>query len=173
MREMVKSGSSWFDFQNGVYPVRILFFIGNRESMCESSMDGLTSLSNPMSKQMAEEASGKMKRCFGTSSPETSGECLSIESDNVPRFWIVRLDSFDGSVDDTVMLSHECLHAALSMLGHCGISENPPFEALCYLHEAIFKKFMMDAFGRVGLLKRTREEAEKMLEKKNDGRGNR
>lgn len=167
MSEIVKSGSLWFDFQNGIYPVRILFFIGNRESMCESSMDGLTGLSNPMSKQMSEEASGKMKRCFGTSSSGISGECLSIESENVPRFWIVRMDSFDGSVDDTVMLSHECLHAALSILGYCGISENPPFEALCYLHEAIFKKFMMDAFGCVGLLKRTREDAVKMLEDKN------
>ena len=168
MSKIVKSGSPWFDFRNGVFPVRVLFFIGNRESMCESSMEGLTSLSNPMSKRIAEEASEKMKRCFDTSSPRISGECLSIESDNVPRFWIVRMDSFDGSVDDTVMLSHECLHAALSILGYCGISENTPFEVLCYLHEAIFKKFMMDAFGCVGLLKRTREEAEKTLEEKND-----
>lgn len=158
-KNVKKVNRAWFDFSNGVYPVRVMLFIGKREAMCESAMDGLTGLSDPMAKENAEEAAAKIRRCFGTSILGINGECLSVETDNVPRMWIVRMDSFSGSVDDTVMLSHECLHAALSILGCCGVSENPPFEALCYLHEAIFKKFMMDAFGCVGLLKRTQKEA--------------
>ena len=95
---------------------------------------------------------------YGKLNTEIDGEYMSISTENVPRLWIVRIDSFSGSIDDTVKLDHECLHTALSILGFCGVSENPPFEALCYLHEAIFRKFMMDAFGCIGMLKRTQEE---------------
>lgn len=142
----------WCSYQNGVYPVRILFFVGNRTGMCETILDGLSVLDDKLSGADAGAFALKVRQMFGAERRRINGESLRIEIDNGLNLWIVRVDSFRGYVEDTALLSHECLHAALSVLGYCGVSEEPPFEALCYLHEAIFKKFMMFAFGRVGML---------------------
>lgn len=142
----------WCSFSNGVYPVRILFFVGSRTSMCRDILDGLSMLDDKLSGEDAGAFALKVRQMFGTERRSINGESLRIEIDNGLNLWIVRVDRFRGYVEDTALLSHECLHAALSVLGYCGVSEDPPFEALCYLHEAIFKKFMMFAFGRVGML---------------------
>jgi len=151
---------NWFYLNNGVYPTKIFMFIGKRKEMFATAVAGMRScFDDPKAMPDAEIFAEKLKT-YGTDLMGIDGEFFSVENDVGARVWFVRMDSFTGSVDDTVRLSHECLHAALSILHYCGVSENPPFEALCYLHETIFGKFMIDAFGRVGMLHSSPDENE-------------
>ena len=146
------NGSRWDVFDNGVYPVNVLLFIGSRADMRLSIMEGLSILPRKISGSDAGAFALKLRQMFAYDNKSINGECIRLEIDSGANLWIVRMDDFRGYVEDAVMLSHECLHAALSVLGFCGVSEDPPFEALCYLHEAIFKRFMMFAYGRIGML---------------------
>ena len=139
---------SWSQWETDVYHAKVMLFVGDRDRMCETAFDGLTMAPSPMSAEMAKDFASRLKDTFGKPISSVCGECLSVVNDAGDRLWVVRLDEFKGSVEDIVVLSHECLHAAISILGHCGVQEDPPFEALCYLHEAIFKKFTIEALGR-------------------------
>ena len=157
----INGKENWFEFQNGVFPANVLFFIGTRQEMCFTASLGLGECKDMFSKENARKFVDEIEKSFGREVRGISGECVSCDIDSGMRIWIVRLDRFDGQIDDAGMLSHECLHAALSIMGHCGVSENPPFEGLCYFHEAIYKHFMLKAYERAGLLIRSPEELER------------
>lgn len=151
--------ANWYLFQSDVYRATVFLFLGTREDMCRTAADALCGEKLKLKIEDAKCIAKRLDESFGKSVEGMNGECLSLRDESGTRIWIVRLDDFDASVDSTVVLSHECLHAALSILGECGVSENPPFEALCYMHEAIFHRFMLDAFGHVGMLKHQEKEA--------------
>lgn len=162
---MSMPGRDWFFVNNDVYPVKVFMFIGNRQQMFDTAVGGMRGcFRDPHAMLNAELFADKMRNSFCREAIGIDGECLSVEIDSGERIWIVRMNAFDGSVCDTVMLSHECLHAALSVMNHLGISENQPYEALCYLHESILKKFMMDAFGRIGMLREDPNEKGKKIQ---------
>ena len=140
----------WYDFSNSIYPVKVLMFIGGRRDMCDTAMTGLTSMDNPMSEKSAKSLSDIMRERFYDERPESDGEALSVYNDSGNKAFVVRLDGFEGTLYDTALLAHECLHVALAIIDHCGVKEDPPYEALCYLHEAIYRKFLTDAFSIVG-----------------------
>lgn len=141
-------GKSWAQWSTDIYHARVMLFIGGREKMCDTAFDGLVGVDDPMSVENAKDFAFRLNDAFGKPMSGICGECLSVINDDGDRLWVIRLDEFKGAVEDIVVLSHECLHAAISILGHCGVQEDSPFEALCYLHEAIFKKFIIDALGR-------------------------
>lgn len=143
---------NWYLFRTNVYDARIYMCVGDRTLMCNTAYAALAYGDDPLTKSEAEDFADRICTNFRNNRAGIDGECISVHNDNGRQIWIVRMDDFAGSVEHTVILSHECLHAALSIHGMCGVSENPPFEALCYLHEAIFKKFMMFCFGRIGKL---------------------
>ena len=125
----------WFFFDPVVFPRKILLFIGSREDMCFTAQAGLN-------------------QSYAKSDYEIDGEGISVKSGKHERVYIVRVESFRGTVDDSTSLSHECLHIAMAILDLCGVRETPPYECLCYLHQAMFKKFSIDAFGSCGMLRK-------------------
>lgn len=161
MKKVEKSGEAkaipfpdnWHLLRTNVYNSRVYMCVGNRRKMCETIYDAFVAGDDPMEVSDAGDFAGRFCDRFGNERVGVNGECLSVCNDIGMQVWVVRMDEFAGSVDNTVVLSHECLHAALSILGTCGVSENPPFEALCYLHEAIFNNFMLFCFGRIGQLR--------------------
>lgn len=134
----------WFSYEANVYRARVLMFVGSRKEMCDSIYDFMVGKEFGMKPEDAKSFASVAKEHFGNERDEFDGECLSISCGELGKIWIVRMDDFEQTIDRIVVLSHECLHAALSILGDCGISENPPFEALCYLHESIFMKLLKD-----------------------------
>lgn len=149
---------NWCSFENCIYPVRVLIFMGNRKRMCENvhfAMVDKNVFSDPMKMDFAANFAKQWCMEFGEEDNSVHSECLSVFSEkNGQRMWIIRIGSFDGSIDDTALVSHECLHAAIGIMEYCGVNEKHPFEALCYLHEAIFKKAIEFMFGRVGMLRK-------------------
>lgn len=145
--------SNWKKLRLDVFPVSVFMFIGNRKDMLDSVEDAFKAGPEPMDADVAEDWANSFRRSFSVEYGGINGECLSAKNRYGAKMWIVRVDEFSASIDDTAMLSHECLHAALSMLGYLGVSENPPFETLCYLHEAIYKCFLRFSFERKGRLR--------------------
>lgn len=148
-----KSDTRWDEFLGDIYPVKVMFFIGSRKEMVESFAEALARSTGKEFETTRKEFVEKVRSQFSTEISGVTGECICVTASSGTNVWIVRVRNFVGSIDDMVTLSHECLHAALSVLGFCGVSENPPFEVLCYTHEAIFKKFLVRALSRKGLLK--------------------
>lgn len=146
---------NWYVKRLDVFPSDVLLCFGDREAMCRTAYDAFVDDGKGYGypAERAKAYASELREHFGKSRGEIDGECLSVTDGNGSnRIWIVRMDGFEGTVDDVTTLSHECLHTALSILGTHGVNENPPFEALCYLHEAIYKAFLKTAYGRLGLL---------------------
>ena len=154
MRAKSKADTRWSEFVGDVYPVRIMLFIGSRKEMVESIGDAFAKYKGTESKETRKEFVENIRSQFGSQESTLAGECGSVVASNGLKLWIVRLAKFDRSVGSMVILSHECLHAALSVLDFCGVSENPPFEGLCYTHEAIFKTFLLCAMSHIGGLEK-------------------
>lgn len=144
----------WDTFMTDVFQTKIAFFIGSRDSMCKMACEWIGSFGeHNVSKDETAKFSENLRAHFGREDRLVNGECLRVDIDNGNSMWIVRLNSFCGSVYDAALLSHECLHAALSILGYLGVDENHPHEVLCYLHEAIFMRFMKYGFEKIGMLR--------------------
>lgn len=154
MNTEAKSDTRWGEFKGDIYPVRIMLFLGNRKEMGESIAEALGKGNGGELDATQKEFVGSARAYLNSEVSALSGECSCLEARNGAKLWIVRVDDFDGSVDGVATLSHECLHAAVSALECCGVSENSPHECLCYLHEAIFKKFLMCASAHIGLLRK-------------------
>ena len=150
-----KIDSRWSLFENSVYPATVLFFIGSRQDMLDSVEGVLMALPCCKSKKSAGDTAERFRALFGSNSLSVDGESLSVQREDGSKIWVVRIDSFVGAVGDVTLLSHECLHTALSLMGYFGVEENPPFEGLCYLHEAIFHQFLKKSCGDCGILSRT------------------
>lgn len=144
----------WFFFDPVVFPRKILLFIGSREEMCETAYSALSEMAGIFTGTEAALIAKNLNESYAKSDDEIDGEGISVKSGKGTRVYIVRVESFRGTVDDSTSLSHECLHIAMAILDLCGVRETPPYECLCYLHQAMFKKFSMDAFGSCGMLRR-------------------
>lgn len=143
----------WFFFDPVVFPRKILLFIGSREDMCFTAQEGITDLKQFTGNEVATIAKNLYQN-YAKSDDEIDGEGISVKSGKHERIYIVRVESFRGTVDNSTSLSHECLHIAMAILDLCGVRETPPYECLCYLHQAMFKKFSIDAFGSCGMLRK-------------------
>lgn len=144
----------WFFFDPVVFPRKILLFIGSREEMCRTAHLALSEMDGNFTGTEAALIAKNLNQSYAKSDDETDGEGISVKSGKGTRVYIVRVESFRGTVDDSTSLSHECLHIALAIMDLCGVREGPPYECLCYLHQAIFKKFSIDAFGSCGMLRK-------------------
>lgn len=149
-----RSDTRWSEFFCNTFSARIMLFVGDRKEMIASVAGAFGELKSLMGDEMTKEFVKKIRLYCGSKISGADGECISVTASSGAKLWIVRVDDFDGSVDGVATLSHECLHAALSVLDCCGVSENPPFECLCYLHGAIFKKFLIGASAHIGLLRK-------------------
>lgn len=149
---VVNGKNNWFEFSNGVFPFPVFMFIGSREDMIRTASCGFTGCQNPIKECDASSLRSEMDRLFKEQPNTAPGECISLETEGGVKVFVVRVSKFKGSAESTAILAHECLHAALDVLGHSGVSENAPNETLCYLHEAIFRKFVKDAFEWAGLM---------------------
>ena len=154
MNTETKSDTRWCEFMGDIYPARIMLFLGSRKEMGKSIADALRNGKGGELDATQKEFVGSARAYLNSEVSALTGECNCLEARNGDMLWIVRVDDFDGSVDGVATLSHECLHAALSVLDCCGVSENPPYECLCYLHGAIFKKFLTCASAHIGLLRK-------------------
>ena len=148
-----KPSHRWFFFDPVVFPRKILLFIGSREDMCLTAQAGIADLKQFTGNEVATIAKN-LNNSYANSDDEIDGEGISVKSGKHERIYIVRVESFRGTVDDSTSLSHECLHIAMAILDLCGVRETPPYECLCYLHQAMFKKFSIDAFGSCGMLRK-------------------
>ena len=154
MNTEAKSDTRWGEFMGDIYPARIMLFLGNRKEMGESIAEALGTGNGGELDATQKEFVESARTYLNSEAAALSGEFSCLEARNGAKLWIVRVDDFDGSVDGVATLSHECLHAALSALDCYGVSENSPYECLCYLHEAIFKKFLVCASAHIGLLRK-------------------
>lgn len=143
----------WFFLDPVVFPCKILLFIGSREEMRETAHSAISDIAGSFTGTEAYLIAKNLNERYAKSDDEIDGEGISVNSDGT-RVYIVRVESFRGTVDDSTLLSHECLHIAMAILDMCGVRETPPYECLCYLHQAIFKKFSIDAFGSCGMLRK-------------------
>lgn len=147
-----KCTEDWHLMKTDVYNARIYMYIGTRENMVKTAYDAFSSGPDPIEESEAKSFANALKEeCSNNAGIDGNG--ITLENDRGSAIWVIRMDSFDGSIDHTALLNHECLHVALFILLRCGVRENPPFEALCYLNEAIFKNFMMFCFKSIGQLR--------------------
>lgn len=154
MQTESKPQRKWFFFDPVVFPRKILLFIGSREEMCRTANESLSTLDGHFTGNEAATIAKNLNENYPKSEDEIDGEGISVKSGKHERVYIVRVESFRGTVDDSTSLSHECLHIAMAILDLCGVRETPPYECLCYLHQAMFKKFSIDAFGSCGMLRK-------------------
>ena len=142
----------WFFFAPVIFHRKILLFIGSREDMCLTAQNGIFDLKK-FTVNEVQAIAKNLNESYANSDDEIDGEGISVKSGKNERVYIVRVESFRGTIDDSATLSHECLHIAMAILDLCGVRETPPYECLCYLHQAMFKKFSIDAFGSCGMLR--------------------
>ena len=154
MNNSLKSDTRWTEFFCDIFGAQIMFFVGDKKDLLSSAADALARLEHPMAEALQKEFVKKLKLGYASQLSGIDGECSSLTASSGEKLWIVWIADFNGSVDRITTLSHECLHAALSVLDCCGVSENPPFECLCYLHQAICKKFLAGASAHIGILRK-------------------
>lgn len=147
-----KPDTRWGVFFSAIYPVSVMFFIGERKEMAETIADAMSGPDCPDG-ELRKEFIEKVRSQYGVKESGVAGECICVAASNGVRLWIVRINKFRGSISEMGMLSHECLHVALSVLDFCGVVECPPCEALCYAHQAMFEKFLTCASAHIGLLR--------------------
>lgn len=154
MRAKSMLDTRWCAFIGDIYPVKVMFFIGSRKEMSESIAEALTGTESARFQAQKKEIIEKVRSEYSVELPSLEGECICVTASRGARLWIVRVREFDGTIECAALLSHECLHAAISVLDFLGVSEAPPFEVLCYTHEAIFKRFLRSASAHIGILKK-------------------
>ena len=86
----------------------------------------------------------------------------------------IRVNTFFlGDLDDLAILSHECLHAANSILRHIGVMGDDNVEVLAYTQEFIFKgllkKIMSDKISPIGSVPPPKLDLERLFGQTQEG----
>lgn len=132
----------WCHVNVEMFYIDVFVFAGSRHDMMESGAAYLTSLAgekgwneddvNSIGKALAQ-------RLPGPNEKDNGGDVVLVHA-KTGLACFIRIARFEPTVLDEVVLSHECLHAALAIRDELQISENSNYECLCYLHEYIYKK---------------------------------
>lgn len=156
-KETAEPKPVWGFWKSNTLPVIAYLCIGTKEQALETAEKAVAEFDGGIGKGDAREFAERLRKLDDGSNNE--GDCSKIILEKGNGAWLVRMNDFDGSVDDLAVLSHECLHAALSMEDWLGIREDPPYEGLCYLNEAVFKSFVKRAYGSINGLWKPEEDA--------------
>ena len=132
----------WCHVNVEMFYADVFVFAGSRHDMMESGAAYLTSLAgekgyneddvNSIGKALAQ-------RLPGPNEKDNGGDVVLVHA-KTGLVCFVRIAKFEPTVLDEAILSHECLHAALTIRDELQISEKRNHECLCYLHEYIYKK---------------------------------
>lgn len=128
----------WCHIGIDLFYADVLVFVGSRIQMMKSGAEYMHKASG-WSDDKIDKIGKELAKVLPFGEDEKlCGESLSVDAPD-GLLYFIRLDSFMPTSQDISILSHECLHTALSMHRDTRIKECDGHESLCYLHEYIFK----------------------------------
>lgn len=138
-KQIMQNIKGWFRTSLDVFLTNVLCFVGGRKEMLDtlSTAPVMETLPNEHIVEIGHQIASDFDR-----------RCSSVagEVSHYGDIQFIRLEKFNGTVNDICVLAHESLHVAEDVLRELGLRDNAEGELLAYVQEHIFRTLLASLY---------------------------